>query len=76
MDREDARKMLIILGELDFELSFTKKGATNSALIAYAHGLNLPIDKLDSLLEVFIKAGIIHKKLIGERYYYRLGEGQ
>ena len=75
MDKEDTRKILIILNQVDFEERFTHgKGATNSALIAYAHGLQLPIMKLDALLEVFIKAGIIHKKLIGERYYYRLGE--
>lgn len=75
MEKEDARRMFIILSEISIEEDLSKgKGATNSALIAYAHGVNLSLNKLDGLLEVFIKAGIIHKKLIGERYYYRLGE--
>jgi len=75
MDKEDARRILSILDEVDFETRLTKgKGATSSALIAYAKGMGLSIMRLDELIEVFIKAGIIHKKFIGKRCYFRLGE--
>jgi len=77
LHKEDARKMLFILHEIDFETKMTKgKGATISALMSYARGMQLPIMKFGELIDVFIKAGVIHQKLIGKRWYYRLGEGK
>jgi len=81
MNREDARVLLSILGELDFEYRFTKdKGATISALRAlangHAHAGGINNERLEELLEVFIRANIIHKVRIGKRFFYRLGEYQ
>jgi len=77
MKKEDAWKILLVVNQIDREERITNgKGATNSALIAFATGVGIPIMKLDEMLKPFIDAGIIHKKLIGKRYYYKLGEAE